>query len=173
VWRIRKPIHIAALVTVASVALVSGSVVLVGLNPDSFREHRLRAFGDAAWGGQLWKVQLFFRLGCGVNDNVPGQGPAIISAAFNGHTNVIAFLLDHGASINKRDKYGWTALVAAAASGHIETVRYLLSRGANINATGEDGSALRQAREKGHLALAELLVRSGAVDRPGFESDHQ
>jgi hypothetical protein len=41
-----------------------------------------------------------------------------------------------------------------------------------MHATTSD-YALRQARENGHLALAELLVRSGAVDRPGFESDHQ
>ena len=163
------PVKIAATILAAPTILAA---VFVAVNPGEFRERRSRALGDAAWDGELWKVQLCLRLGSDVNEICPGKGsPPVIDAAWNGHTQVVRFFLDHGALINKRDKYGWTALIAAAESGHIDTVRYLLTGGASVNATGWDGSALRLAREHGHPEVCELLIQHGAVDRSGFEAD--
>ncbi|KAI3326000.1 ankyrin [Xylariaceae sp. AK1471] len=47
--------------------------------------------------------------------------------------NNLRILLDRGADINSRDKWGHTPLHTAIRSGHYETAEFLLDRGCNIN----------------------------------------
>jgi ankyrin repeat protein len=74
-----------------------------------------------------------------------------VVGAENGHEAVIRLLLEKGAEINAKGKFGWTPLSLAAGSGHEAVVRLLLEKGADINA--ED--------EKGHEAVMRLLTHSG------------
>ena len=58
---------------------------------------------------------------------------ALMLAAQGGHTNIVQYLLDEGADVNKLDAYGSSALMYASSHGHTETVRLLLSYGADVN----------------------------------------
>jgi ankyrin repeat protein len=99
-----------------------------------------------------------------MNGDAPGMGPAIVSAAGNGHAKIVEYLLDHGADINARRKINNTPIQQAASNGHLEIVRLLLSKGANANIVGDAGSALHIAVEKGYTDIAELLRQHGAKD---------
>ena len=64
----------------------------------------------------------------------------IIDAANNGHSEMVAALLDQGADINIQNNDGWTALMAAASNGYGGIVAALLNLGADIEARSNDGN---------------------------------
>jgi len=78
-------------------------------------------------------------------------------------------LLEAGASLEARDRFGAKPLSHAAASGQIELAALFLDHGAPIDARNLDGStALFKAAESGRLEIVKLLVERGAsVDLPG------
>jgi uncharacterized protein len=72
-------------------------------------------------------------------------------------------LLDHGASVDARDRLGAKPLSHAARSGHLEMVDLLLARGAPIDARNLAGAtALYFAAEAGHPSIAQRLIERGA-----------
>ncbi|MDR3489131.1 MAG: ankyrin repeat domain-containing protein [Bradyrhizobium sp.] len=72
-------------------------------------------------------------------------------------------LLDHGASVDARDRLGAKPLSHAARSGHLEMVDLLLARGAPIDARNLAGAtALYFAAEAGHASIAQRLIERGA-----------
>jgi ankyrin repeat protein len=54
-------------------------------------------------------------------------------AAEKGHTKIVQLLLEKGADVNAKNKYGETALMYAAENGHTETVQLLLEKGARYD----------------------------------------
>jgi ankyrin repeat protein len=84
---------------------------------------------------------------------------ALYAAARNGHTPVVAYLLDVGARVDAKGFFGATGLHWAAINGHRTTVDLLLARGASVsmrdarfNATPGDW-----AEEGGHREIATVL----------------
>ncbi len=78
---------------------------------------------------------------------------------------ILNLLLDHGASIDLKDKAGLTALYYAAASHlHLtECVHLLLQRGASPNIISPGGETpLHMAANRGYTDIAKLLVSHGA-----------
>ena len=72
-------------------------------------------------------------------------------------------LLDYGASVDARDRFGARPLSHAARSGHRDMVDLLLARGAPIDARNLAGAtALYFAAERGHAAVAQRLMERGA-----------
>src|ERR1700704_2678323 len=72
-------------------------------------------------------------------------------------------LLDYGASLDARDRFGARPLSHAARSGHLEMVDLLLARGAPINARSlADATALYFAAEGGHTPIVQRLIERGA-----------
>jgi uncharacterized protein len=72
-------------------------------------------------------------------------------------------LLDHGASVDARDRLGARPLSHAARSGHLDMVDLLLARGAPIDARNLAGAtALYFAAETGHPSIAQRLIDRGA-----------
>ena len=70
----------------------------------------------------------------------------------------VELLLQQGAAIDAKDKYGCTALHQTAAKGCQEAVVLLLQRGAAIDATDNRGATpLGRAVAKGHVAVVNLL----------------
>ncbi len=86
-----------------------------------------------------------------------GEDDALISAAEDGHLDVVGLLLEHGAHVHAVDDL---ALRFAATKGHRDVVRLLLEHGADIHA-GDD-LALRWAARYGHSGVVKLLLEHGA-----------
>ena len=84
---------------------------------------------------------------------------AMYSAARNGHTEVVKYLLDHGAAIDTRGFFGGTGLHWAAINGHRETVELLIARGASRELRDEQFNSTPEnwALEGGHADIVELL----------------
>jgi ankyrin repeat protein len=96
-------------------------------------------------------------------------------AAIGGDSGEIARLIEDGADIDARDRYGQTALMLAACRGRGEAVRLLLMRGAAPDVTAKYGlSALMLAAIGRHAAVARQLLAAGADTQlqgsgaPGF-----
>jgi len=72
-------------------------------------------------------------------------------------------LLDHGASLDARDRFGARPLSHAARFGHLQMVDLLLARGAPINARNLAGAtALYFAAEGGKTLIVQRLIERGA-----------
>ena len=84
---------------------------------------------------------------------------ALYSSARNGHTEVVKYLLDHGAAIDTKGFLGATGLHWAAINGHRETVELLIARGANLKIRDEQFDSIAEgwAVEGGHDDIAVLL----------------
>ena len=88
---------------------------------------------------------------------------ALFSAADGNCTALATELLDYGASVDARDRFGARPLSHAARFGHLEMANLLLARGAPINARNLAGAtALYFAAEGGHVPVAQRLIELGA-----------
>ncbi len=86
-------------------------------------------------------------------------------AAEKNDTNMLATLLDHGASIedNRNYREQCTALHCAALRGNIAAITFLLSRGANVNSLDRDNETpLHYAAEFNHPEAVLYLIKHGA-----------
>lgn len=90
-------------------------------------------------------------------------------AAWKGHAEIAARLLEAGALADKRTKSGysspdgWTALHIASAGGHLNVVRALAEAGVSLRAKTRNGvSALELAAENGHRKVVAYLQRQAA-----------
>jgi hypothetical protein len=98
----------------------------------------------------------------------PYDGTALIAAAHLGHHEVVGLLIEAGAPVDHVNNLGWTALIESIVLGdgglrHRECLRLLLAAGANPNLPDRDGrSPLALARERGHSAMADMLLAHGA-----------
>jgi len=84
---------------------------------------------------------------------------AMYSAARNGHTQVVEYLLDHGATVDAKGIFGATALHWAAINGHRKIVELLVTRGADLTIRDQRFNSTPEgwATEGGHDDLAQLL----------------
>jgi ankyrin repeat protein len=85
-------------------------------------------------------------------------------AARKGDAGAVKALLDKGADVNARFRYGATALSYASDKGHTEVVKILLERGADVNVrdTFYHSSPLEWAASKGYSAIVKALLDKGA-----------
>ena len=75
----------------------------------------------------------------------------------------ILALLEQGADVNARDRYGQTALMLAAHTGYGEVVEALIVHQAKLDITAKFGlSALMLAVIAGQVDIARLLVKAAA-----------
>jgi uncharacterized protein len=87
---------------------------------------------------------------------------ALTGAVASGHSEIVKWLLDHGAEPNYRYAAGYTPLLTAAANGHLEILKALLAHGADLHAKTNDGkNALAYAQERKHTVVAEYLHSQG------------
>jgi hypothetical protein len=86
----------------------------------------------------------------------------LLKAASQGHLEIVQWLLQHGATLTEKDRYGNIALFLAASNGHLETVQWLLQHGACLDEKNKNGNtALFLAALKGHLANVQWLLSEG------------
>jgi uncharacterized protein len=101
----------------------------------------------------------------GVTSVAPDGFFALGLAAFFGHTEMVTWLLDHGADVNQSASNAQrvTALHGAVARRNTPLAALLLERGANPDARQETGLApLHEAAANGNFELVRLLVDHGA-----------
>ncbi|MBZ5611773.1 MAG: ankyrin repeat domain-containing protein [Acidobacteriia bacterium] len=96
---------------------------------------------------------------------------ALVSAAREGRTDLIAQLVKQGANPNLRSGVnGWTPLEHAIHKNQKGSVIGLLDSGADVNARDHDGStALMMAAGYGYADIVQVLLDRGAD--PHFESN--
>jgi ankyrin repeat protein len=88
----------------------------------------------------------------------------LYEAVRRGDAAEVKALLDKGADVNAKYRYGATALFKAAERGHAEVVRLLLERGADVNAkdTFYGATAMTWALDNGHVEVVRALVAKGS-----------
>jgi ankyrin repeat protein len=88
---------------------------------------------------------------------------ALFSAVDGNCIDLATKLLDNGASVDARDRFGARPLSHATRAGHLEMVDLLLARGAPIDARNLAGAtALYFAAEGGRGPVARRLIERGA-----------
>lgn len=104
-----------------------------------------------------------------VNEHLPEfdkkQVGTLLQQAANLHNGLdfIDLLLDLGADIDGRNKFGATALHLASHNGNLECARLLLKRGADANAETVCGQiALHAAINNNNLSMVRLLLEHGS-----------
>jgi ankyrin repeat protein len=85
-------------------------------------------------------------------------------AARKGDVATVKALLDKGANVNARFRYGTTALFKAAERGHTEVVKLLLERGADVTVkdTFYGATAMTWALENKHVEVVRALLEKSA-----------
>ena len=84
-------------------------------------------------------------------------------SARNGHLQVAEFLIQSGASVDKKSVDGWTALHLTCENGHVDVIDLLLRQGADPNAMNKNHvTSLMLASREGHVPVIELLLKYGA-----------
>jgi len=79
------------------------------------------------------------------------------------HVEVAKLLLEHGADLNAKNKYGWTPLHYAALNGRVDIVATLLEHGADPNVQDKFGrTPLHLAASEGRVDVVRLLLERGA-----------
>ena len=114
--------------------------------------------------GRTQTVAELLELGADVDAANYNGTTALMIAALNGHTEIVAALLScERIDVNAANSNGSTALIFAAQNGYTEIVARLLDRGAGVNAAESDGyTALMSAAHNGHTEIVARLLDRGA-----------
>eukprot|EP00937_MAST-01D_sp_MAST-1D-sp2_P007600 g7600.t1 len=88
------------------------------------------------------------------------SGENIWTAASDGDTARVDFLLRTGTSVNVQDQLGYSPLHAASSYGHTELLTLLLNAGASVTLRDGDGDTPLHVCED--ATCAELLIKAGA-----------
>ena len=110
--------------------------------------------------GDLDEVKRLIQQRAGIDTTNFSHQTALYSACENGHTEVVKYLLDNGASVNR----GANPLIAAVRYNHYDCVKLLLQNHANANCTNSKGeSPISIALKKCRYSIILLLVQYGAI----------
>ena len=93
-----------------------------------------------------------------------GLNDQLWEAARKGDVATVQTLLDKGADVNAKFRYGTTALFKAAERGHTEVVKLLLARGADagVKDTFYGATAMTWALGNKHIAVVRALLEKSA-----------
>jgi ankyrin repeat protein len=89
---------------------------------------------------------------------------ALHKAAFNGHLNIVQYLVSKGADLNTENKSGKTALNYAVEKDYLEIVKYFIeAQGLDVNAKNSlDWTPLQSAAFHGRFNIVQYLISKGA-----------
>jgi ankyrin repeat protein len=89
-------------------------------------------------GNNVSALSLFIAHGADIHQRIYGNTP-LECAAFNGHAEAVALLLDHGATFDLANEKGETLLHYAARQGRQTVIQLLIGRGYDMNAVNHAG----------------------------------
>ncbi len=114
-----------------------------------------------------------FLLDHGVNINAEyNGGSALTDAGYHEKIDIAVYLIERGALIDSRDRFGKTVIFYAISTGDFNLVQYLINKNASINIEDSEGlTPLRWAVRHGYLDIVKLLIHSGA--NINFESTRE
>jgi len=111
--------------------------------------------------GNLYAVKSLFNEILNSSDHT-GNTP-LIHAARGGHVDVLRFLVERGAAVDRVTHEGASALYEASLFGHALVARLLLANGADVDQPNhDDESPLWVASSRGNCAVADVLLNGGA-----------
>ncbi|CAG8569192.1 12957_t:CDS:2, partial [Acaulospora morrowiae] len=108
-----------------------------------------------------------------------GTTPLIYAACF-GHESVAYTLLEAGAKVDAKDRFGWTPLMWATNNNHDPTVRLFLDRGADAGAKSVKGRTVFDFIPSENPKIAEIFIQNpqreswssvGSISRWSFCSE--
>ena len=117
-----------------------------------------------AWEGDLEGLKSLISKDKTIIDmNLENKETILTLAAYQGHTELVKYLISEGADINKRNKWENNAFLNAAQNGNAEIGHMLLDNGSNVNDKGSEGnSPLHFAAMNESPEFVELLLNNGA-----------
>lgn len=94
---------------------------------------------------------------------LPGcQDTALSRAVYNGHYEVVQYLIEKKASTNPKLSHGRLMLHNAVSSGSLKMVQLLAENGAEVIGSSGTSWALHKALEHGNLEIVQYLLQKGA-----------
>jgi len=165
------------------------SLILVGFGTGAIQKEAGRSLGWAVEQNKLGFAKFLLLAGTNPNARIESMFTCLQddsgivdyhlplhTAAWEGTTEGVRLLLDHGAQVNATDRFGRTAIWYTALGGNADSARLLIERGAVVNAApvSVDGevveSAMEEAAEGGETEVLKVLVENGAGDQKSLDS---
>lgn len=137
-------------------------LLLAGASATIGNEESITPLIIASYNGFVTICHLLISIGrAQVNQQDNTQKSALLLASYAGHVDVMTELIEHGASLDTLDQYGWSSLMLAAYAGKLEACRLLLTHGANPHIKTANGKNARSlAWDAGHKAVAVFISKS-------------
>lgn len=150
----RTPVHLAVYCGQEAVAEL---LLAKGANLDIFAASGL---------GKFDHVAMLLKAKPGLVNMEGPKGRPLHWAAYRDQKDVVELLLEKGAEVNARDKFGLTPLHEAAFGGHKDVVEVLLANGTDVNARDykQNHTPLMWARMRARGEVIELLKQHGAKE---------
>ncbi len=106
----------------------------------------------------------------GLQQNTKGGGlTPLVFAARQGDLDSVKILVEAGANVNQRTRYGWTALLTATQNRHYKIGAYLLEHGADPNLANDGGwTPLYLATDNRNIEGGDYPVRQADMDHLEF-----
>src|SRR5215204_814298 len=113
-------------------------------------------------------LALALALSAAAQDPKQALNEQLYEAARKGDPAEVRAVLDKGADVNAKFRYGATALFKAAERGHTEVVKLLIERGADVTVkdTFYGATAISWALQKGHTGVI-LAILSRSAEEAG------
>ncbi|CAH1389684.1 unnamed protein product [Nezara viridula] len=89
-------------------------------------------------------------------------------ACIDDNLELVEFLVENGADVNKGDNEGWTPLHATASCGFLSIARYLIEKGANVAAVNNDGELPVDVAESDEME--DMLQQQ--IEEMGIDADN-
>ncbi|KAF8945107.1 hypothetical protein BGZ47_003248 [Haplosporangium gracile] len=136
-------------------------LLLAGASASLGNEEAITPLIIASYNGFLTICRLLISIGrANVNQQDNTQKSALLLASYAGHVDVMALLIEQGASLNILDQYGWSSLMLAAYAGKLDACKLLLAQGADPHIKTANGKNARSLSwDAGHKSIAVYITR--------------
>ncbi|EPQ20366.1 Protein phosphatase 1 regulatory subunit 12B [Myotis brandtii] len=167
------------------VELLSGDTACIAAAPSASSCHFRPAGATGSLGRERkdpstwWSVQLCVGAGAGpvALDTVFRTSLGIPHAAcIDENFDMVKFLVENRADVNRQDNEGWTPLHAAASCGYLNIAEYFLSHGASVsivNSEGEVPSDLAEEPAMKDLLLEQVKKQGVDLEQARKEEEQQ
>lgn len=170
-----SPLHVAA--EEGNTAVMEYLILKVKVDPQIHDVDGDTPFHAAARSGKLEAMKFLNKIVGGRHgalDATPGynEATAVHLSAMNGHTDVVAYLVNSGVvDINAQDSDGRTALHCACADGAEDVVKLMVQEGARMDIQDNDGyKPLHHAALNEHDNIVKFLLVQTAMQKLNEEA---